>query len=95
MSFNITPVASGYQEIHLYSAMNVDGVKINTSLIMMKECVIHIVFAPLTQLFCEERAELRKERVELHAVTSRLLNQECKLQNTALQMHYGASAWAF
>ena len=64
---------------------------------MMKECVIHIVFAPLhrvTQLFCEERAELRKERVELHAVTSRLLNQECKLQNTALQMHYGASAWA-
>ena len=41
MSFNITPVASGYQEIHPYSAMNIDSVKINTSLIMMKEWVIH------------------------------------------------------
>ena len=40
MSFNITPVASGYQEIHPYSAMNIDSVKINTSLIMMKECFI-------------------------------------------------------
>ena len=40
MSFNITPVASGYQEIHPYSAMNIDSVKINTSLIMMKECEI-------------------------------------------------------
>ena len=40
MSFNITPVASGYQEIHPYSAMNIDSVKINTSLIMMKECNI-------------------------------------------------------
>ena len=38
MSFNITPVASGYQEIHPYSAMNIDSVKINTSLIMMREC---------------------------------------------------------
>ena len=37
MSFNITPVASGYQEIHPYSAMNIDSVKINTSLIMMEE----------------------------------------------------------
>ena len=46
MSFNITPVASGvligYQEIHPYSAMNIDSVKINTSLIMMKECTSHI-----------------------------------------------------
>ena len=41
MSFNITPVASGYQEIHPYSAMNIDSVKINTSLIMMKEWKIH------------------------------------------------------
>ena len=41
MSFNITPVASGYQEIHPYSAMNIDSVKINTSLIMMKEWVVH------------------------------------------------------
>ena len=40
MSFNITPVASGYQEIHPYSAMNIDSVKINTSLIMMKECIV-------------------------------------------------------
>ena len=37
MSFNITPVASGYQEIHPYSAMNIDSVKINTSLTMMRE----------------------------------------------------------
>ena len=44
MSFNITPVANGYQEIHPYSAMNIDSVKINTSLIMMKECLIHIGF---------------------------------------------------
>ena len=47
MSFNITPVASalhcsGYQEIHpYYSAMNIDSVKINTSLIMMKECILN------------------------------------------------------
>ena len=40
MSFNITPVASGYQEIHPYKAVNIDSVKINTSLIMMKECQI-------------------------------------------------------
>ena len=33
MSFNITPVASGYQEIHPCSGMNIDSVKINTSLI--------------------------------------------------------------
>jgi hypothetical protein len=39
-AFNIIPVASGYQEIHPYSAMNIDSVKINTSLIMMKECII-------------------------------------------------------
>ena len=36
----ITPVVSGYQEIHPYSAMDIDSVKINTSLIMMKECSI-------------------------------------------------------
>ena len=41
MSFNITPVASGYQEIHPYSAINIDSVEINTSLIMMKECAVH------------------------------------------------------
>ena len=40
MSFNITPVASGYQEIHPYSAMNIDSVKINTSLLMMREWLI-------------------------------------------------------
>jgi hypothetical protein len=37
MSFNIFPVASGYQEIHPYSAMNIDSVKINTSLILNDE----------------------------------------------------------
>ena len=41
MSFDITPVASGYKEIHPCSAMNIDSVKINTSLIMMKECMVH------------------------------------------------------
>ena len=40
MSFHFTPVASGYQKIHPYSAMNINSVKINTSLIMMKECLI-------------------------------------------------------
>ena len=35
MSFNITPVASGYQEIHPYSAMNIASVKIKTSPILM------------------------------------------------------------
>ena len=45
MSFNITPVASGYQEIHPYSAMNIDSVKINTSLIMMKECIVLLVLS--------------------------------------------------
>ena len=43
MSFNITPVASGYQQIHPYSAMNIDSVKINTSLIMMKECYVFCI----------------------------------------------------
>ena len=47
MSFNITPVASGYQEIHPYSAMNIDSVKINTSLIMMKECSVLTAGQPL------------------------------------------------
>ena len=45
MSFNITPVASGYQEIHPYSAMNIDSVKINISLIMMKECIVLLVLS--------------------------------------------------
>jgi hypothetical protein len=43
MSFNIFPVASGYQEIHPYSAMNIGSVKINISLIMMSECLISTV----------------------------------------------------
>ena len=45
MSFNIIPVASGYQEIHPYSAINIDSVKINTSLIMMKECTLHYSYS--------------------------------------------------
>ena len=52
MSFNITPVASGYQEIHPYSAMNIDSVKINTSLIMMKEWLIECDV--LWRLFCHQ-----------------------------------------
>ena len=35
MSFNIIPVASEYQEIHPYSVVNIDNVKINTT--MMRE----------------------------------------------------------
>ena len=31
MSFNITLVATEYQEIHLYSAVNIESVKINTA----------------------------------------------------------------
>ena len=34
-SFNITPVASEYKEIHPYSVVNIDIVKINTT--MMRE----------------------------------------------------------
>ena len=37
MSFNITPAASEYQEIHHYGVVNIDSVKINTSLIMIRE----------------------------------------------------------
>ena len=37
ISFNIIPFASGYQEIHRYNGINIDNVKINTSLIMMEE----------------------------------------------------------
>ena len=33
----IIPVDSEYQEIRPYSAVNIDSVKINTSLIMMRE----------------------------------------------------------
>ena len=37
ISSNINPVASEYQEIHSYSALIIDSVKINTSLLMMRE----------------------------------------------------------
>ena len=33
---------SEYQEIHTSSALNIDSVKINTSLIMMRECIVFI-----------------------------------------------------
>ena len=36
-SLDINPVAIEYQEIHTYSALNIDSVKINTSLLMMRE----------------------------------------------------------
>ena len=32
MSFNITPVASEYQEIHTFSVVNVSNIKINTKM---------------------------------------------------------------
>ena len=37
ISSDINPVDSEYQEIHPYSALNIDSVKINTSLLMMRE----------------------------------------------------------
>ena len=40
ISFNDAHVANEYQEIHLNSAMNIDSVKINTSLLMMREWTI-------------------------------------------------------
>ena len=40
--FAIVPVASEYQEIHLYSATNIESVKINTSVIMTRECILHV-----------------------------------------------------
>ena len=60
MSFNITPVASGYQEIHPYSAMNIDSVKINISLIMMKEWII---FNGYIQIYLRPRAGLGIEHL--------------------------------
>jgi len=35
---------SEYQEIHTFSALNIDSVKINTSLLMMREWIIHHIF---------------------------------------------------
>ena len=32
-----------YQEIHPYSAVNIDSVKINTSLLMMREWVLYVL----------------------------------------------------
>ena len=40
ISSNINPVGSEYQEIYSYSALIIDNVKINTSLIMMRECPV-------------------------------------------------------
>ena len=37
MSFNIIPVASEYQEIHPYCVVNIESVKLDTSLIMTRE----------------------------------------------------------
>ena len=37
ISSDINPVDSEYQEIHPYSALNIDSVKINTFLIIMRE----------------------------------------------------------
>merc|ERR1711974_119137 len=33
---------SEYQEIHTFSALNIDSVKINTSLLMMRECTMQL-----------------------------------------------------
>ena len=44
ISFDIIPVAREYQDVHPYSAMNIDSVIINSSLIMMREWVVQGVF---------------------------------------------------
>ena len=59
MSFDIIPVASGYQEIHPYSAINIDSVKFNTSLIMMKEWHIYMrKHAHVSASFCISRLHI-------------------------------------
>ena len=40
ISSDIDPAASEYQEIHPYSALIIDSVKINTSLLKMREWVL-------------------------------------------------------
>ena len=86
MSFNITPVASGYHEIHPYSAMNIDSVKINTSLIMMKEwlfstsaVLVYFVwlFSTVCVVFCysahQRTAVLTPAKLKLQSVTNFIL----------------------
>ena len=52
-----------YQEIHPYSVVNIDSVKINTSLIMMKECfVLSLVKEKLEHLQCEQASYDIKQR---------------------------------
>ena len=54
ISFNFIPVASGYEEIRLYSGMSIDNVKINTSLIMMKEWLVN-PHSPRTKRFLKDQ----------------------------------------
>ena len=44
ISSDINPVGSEYEEIHPYSALNIESVKINTSLLMMREWLILIKY---------------------------------------------------
>ena len=56
ISSDISPVDSEYQEIHPYSALNIDSVKINTSLIMMRECIIlYISYSYLAEALDQRR----------------------------------------
>ena len=41
ISLGIDPVASEYQDIHPYSGLYIDNVEINTSLIMIREWIVH------------------------------------------------------
>ena len=43
---------SEYQEIHTFSALNIDSVKINTSLLMMRECVVFNGIVWYCMVFC-------------------------------------------
>ena len=89
MSFNITPVASGYQEIHPDSAMNIDSVKINTSLIMMKECETHDCARYLNIVrLCPALEYLPNLRISAHfPLSPNLLTFQPLKKNAHLIMH--------
>ena len=55
ISSDINPVDSEYQEIHPYSALNIDSVKINTSLLMMRECIIQVYLYLYYTGLCKEQ----------------------------------------
>ena len=97
MSFDITPVASGYQEIQPYSAMNIDSVKINISLIMMKECKItemrELIIRPghhphiLTQSCCSVDKIMRRAMAQkLFIISGGTVQMLCQVSHQLLDV---------